>query len=1168
MKKGLLFFAITLFFVATVMSASLRSKKFDSHFDKAKKSATTFSSISSIHSQSYRSPGDTHKMLIAAHDREAIEQARKNGAVEIADYGSTKLFAASEHSLAVIEQINGDAKTAAVDNATIEPENRISQVEVRDDFNVLMLRSGIIDTTQDEKFLGLGKSLANATGDHATIFQPKEIASRPRLRLIQFAGPIKKEWLAELQSTGAEIIAYVPSNGYLIRENSDSSLLLAREIGEAQSRGKAFIQWAGEFKDEFKIHPAINKRMQEGGEVTVAVQIAESRDNSAARDVAAVKALAKTVIADAYTVLNFINLKITVDAGSVAEIAALENVVNIETWAFPKLNDERAGQIIAGKLKSDGKEPDAPGYLSWLQANGLASRFNFAIDISDSGLDRGSMQVANLHRDFLDASGQSRVVYARDYTSDLDASDIPGHGTLNMSIAGGYNISTEAAMRDSSGYNYGLGIAPFVSLGASKIFKSDGRFGLSEPFSKLISEAYKDGARISSNSWGAAINAYSLDAQEYDSRARDADTKQAGNQEMLLCFAAGNSGGPRTIDSPGSAKNVLSVGASENVRKTGTDGCGVKDDGADNATELAFFSSAGPLDDGRFKPDIVAPGSHIQGAASQHPEFDGSGVCGGPGITDLYFPVDQKLYTWSSGTSHSTPVVAGAAALVRQYFLNRGEEPSAALIKAMLLNTTTYLSNEATKTDFPNPKQGWGLLNLGRLFDNAAKVFVNQTQTFSDSGQEYVLTGEIKDASQPFRVTLAWTDAPGFSAFASWVNDLDLEVTINGQIYRGNNFILDKSQPGGAANNKDNVESVWLPSGTTGPFVIRIRASNIAGDGVPNNGDSSDQDFALAVYNGERKDVPVAVIANLNVTGGADAVADPGENISLRINLKDISPIALNGASGVLSTSTAGVTVTTATANFANIAGNGTGENTTPFVVGVGSSVACGATLQFTLDVNVSGAGVSHIPFSIKVGNFQPVELFSDDVEFGEIKWSHASGITNKKKRKKGLAIDTWTVSTKRVHSGSKAWFSSLPNIVSDAHLDSVAITLPTDVKNIQLVFYHTYEFEAGGFDGGVVEISIAGADFEDLGTKILQGRYTGRIFDLAENPLANRSAWVDGSLGAFQQVVVDLSSYAGKSVVIRFRIGTDISGKGAGWFIDDLSLRGDRVTCAPAGLQ
>ena len=111
------------------------------------------------------------------------------------------------------------------------------------------------------------------------------------------------------------------------------------------------------------------------------------------------------------------------------------------------------------------------------------------------------------------------------------------------------------------------------------------------------------------------------------------------------------------------------------------------------------------------------------------------------------------------------------------------------------------------------------------------------------------------------------------------------------------------------------------------------------------------------------------------------------------------------------------------------------------------------------------------------------------------------------------------------------------------------------------MVFYHTFEFERGTFDGGVIEISTGG-NFEDLGPKILRGRYTGTIFNFESNPLGGQPGWVEGRLGEFQEVVVDLSSFAGKTVTIRFRIGTDTDGKGLGWYIDDVSLRGERAIC------
>jgi hypothetical protein len=130
-------------------------------------------------------------------------------------------------------------------------------------------------------------------------------------------------------------------------------------------------------------------------------------------------------------------------------------------------------------------------------------------------------------------------------------------------------------------------------------------------------------------------------------------------------------------------------------------------------------------------------------------------------------------------------------------------------------------------------------------------------------------------------------------------------------------------------------------------------------------------------------------------------------------------------------------------------------------------------------------------------------------------------------------------------------------------NLDTLAITLPADGRNLQLVFFHTYEFEGGGFDGAVLEIST-GAGFEDLGSKIVQGGYNGTILQTKGNQLSGRAAWIEGRHGALQPVVVDLSSFAGKTVVIRFRVGTDENVKGLGWYVDDVLLKGDRVSCSP----
>ena len=132
---------------------------------------------------------------------------------------------------------------------------------------------------------------------------------------------------------------------------------------------------------------------------------------------------------------------------------------------------------------------------------------------------------------------------------------------------------------------------------------------------------------------------------------------------------------------PGTAKNVLTVGATENVRDELTaDGCGIS--AANNADDIIDFSSRGPADDGRVKPDLMAPGTHVQGPASKSPNYDGGGVCGNGFGENSYYPDGQTLYTWSSGTSHSAPAVAGAAQLAWEYYrraLRPGVNPSPAM---------------------------------------------------------------------------------------------------------------------------------------------------------------------------------------------------------------------------------------------------------------------------------------------------------------------------------------------------------------------------------------------------------------------------------------------------------------------------------------------------------
>src|SRR5262249_49294588 len=108
-----------------------------------------------------------------------------------------------------------------------------------------------------------------------------------------------------------------------------------------------------------------------------------------------------------------------------------------------------------------------------------------------------------------------------------------------------------------------------------------------------------------------------------------------------------------------------------------------------------------------------------------------------------------------------------------------------------------------------------------------------------------------------FRVTLAWTDAPGPTSGAAYINNLDLTVQVGASTYIGNVFTGANSTTGGASDTRDNMESVFIPAGASGPITITVTAAHIPGDGVPNTGGALDQDFALVAYNATGIVVPL-----------------------------------------------------------------------------------------------------------------------------------------------------------------------------------------------------------------------------------------------------------------------------------------------------------------------
>ena len=1069
----------------------------------------------------------------------------------LADYGSYQLYEAD----------------------TVEPGLlKASTTETRDEFNTITLNAGAIDTTKAET-RALRKAVGTFTGQ--------------RLHLVQLVGPPRPEWMAEIALTGVEVVTYVPHNAYLIY-GSAKSLAALQTLAESTT----YIQWDGAYADDYKVHPnarTVNAKglLRAVANTAYAIQMVDDTAENATT-LALIDAHKTAPVRQQFKALKYLNVIVELPSDRVALIAARPEIVSIQPYAARRKFDERQNQIIAGNLSVS--SPTGPGYLAWLASKGFTqSQFaasGFIVDVTDSGIDNGTSTPGHFG---LYQSGSptlaSRVSYSR-----LEGRANPGstragcdgHGNLNAHIIAGFNDRSGFPHTDALGYRYGLGVCPFVKVGSSVIFDPA---NFTDPnYFNLQARAYSDGARVSANSWGAdTAGDYDVDAQSYDALVRDAQPANsvnnvAGNQEMVIVFAAGNAGpNSSTVGSPGTAKNIICVGAAENVHPhatsnggnnaSGNDGCTTPDGEADSANDIASFSSRGPCSDGRKKPDIVAPGTHVTGGVAQSSTstngtgsaiscFSGEGVCALPGggtagSTNNFFPLGQQFFTTSSGTSHSTPAIAGACALIRQNFINSAlTVPSAAMTKAFLLNSARYMNGVSANDTLPSNNQGLGEANLGMAFDGVARLLRDQLpgDKFTASGQTRTINGVITDPTKPLRVTLAWTDAPGNTTGSAYNNNLDLVVTVGGNTYKGNVFTGANSTTGGAADFRNNVESIFLPAGVSGNVTVTVSGTSINSDGVPGDVNLIDQDFALVIYNATPANGPVIVSvgASLNAEScvSPNNAVDPSETVTMNFALQNFGNVnTINLVATLLATG--GVTAPGAAQNYGALLAGGASVTQTFTFTATG---ACGSNLVATLSLTDGTTNLGVATFTIPIGSLSTI--FTQNFDSVTAPALPAGWTTSA-----GGSESPWVTVTAVNDTAPNAAFSPAPGSTGSNQLVSATITLLPGAS--QLTFRHRHQFETD-FDGGVLEMRIGGgafADIIDASGAFVGGGYTHTLD--AGNPLGARQGW-SGTNSVFSTVIVALPpSAAGQNVQFRWRAATDFSVAGGGWWVDSVAVQG-----------
>jgi len=614
---------------------------------------------------------------------------------------------------------------------------------------------------KDDKILLKSREISPEKGIPQTL-KDKITARVPKKThvLLQFNNIPTKEEKQELKNQGINLIAYIPKKAWFAsvpNDFSDKVILFPN------------IRAAIEILKEDKLSNAVkNKNYKKNGDGTVNLSIKFFDDVDLDTASAIIENHGQVI--DKFYSVNIV--KLVTEETLISDIANEENVQWID--------------VIEKTL----------------QTHNDGNRENIGVDtlqVSPYNLNGNGVVVAEWDSGWADITHddlQGRVTLGDSATCGGSDSGTCGTATHSTHVAGTMLGDGTLSVTEGGTALQWHGMAPQATLISYEWWDNS-----TELDSEYDSAINTYDVSLSQNSWGYTYNLCGSDCNGgYDSFAGELDSIVRGSKgkKISQIWSAGNnrpsscdSGSYDCIGFPGTAKNVITVGATNS-----------------NDDSMTSFSSFGPTNDGRLKPEVTAPGCQSDG--------DGGVKSTEPG----------DIYSVKCGTSMAAPTTSGVVALMYEEFANKGTFPLPSTIKAILIHTSLELGNTGPDYSF-----GYGRIDALTAIDKIKNDTGSNDVIIEDSISNAETIEFNMTVASTVKVTLVWDDpAAAANANPTLVNDLDLVlIAPDSTVYSP--WVLDPANPEDLAttgtNTIDNVEQVFVENALSGIWTVRITGTSV-----------------------------------------------------------------------------------------------------------------------------------------------------------------------------------------------------------------------------------------------------------------------------------------------------------------------------------------------------